>query len=230
VMRRYVQKHGADSVGFDRYPVPSGKVDGNNSIGRQFSLGLVGGAKGWATADEAGRAAIFEAHKQYTLEFIHFLSTDSVFSASQRASIASWGLCADEFPDTGHFSPQLYVRESRRMQGMYVVKQSDILDDIVKDDPIMVSSFPIDSHDCQRIAYPGGGVRNEGTIYPVRQSTRIGYPYHVPYRAILPVPTECDNLLVPVALSCQRVESGQSARPRQTLPCCRCCVGPPWRC
>ena len=203
LMRRYVAA-GGNSIGYGRLPVPGGKRDGNNSIGRQFSIGLVGGAKGWATADEAGRAAIFEEHKQYTLEFIHFLSTDPVFSASQRASQASWGLCADEFAATGHFPPQLYVRESRRMQGMYVLTENDIIDDPLKTDAISVSSFPIDSHDCQRIAYPDGGVRNEGTIFPVRQSG-LGYPYHVPYRAILPMPAECDNLLVPVALSSTHV-------------------------
>jgi len=203
VMRRYVQG-GGTSIGFDRYSVPGSKVDGNNSIGGQFSLGLVGGGKGWAEVDEVGRAAIFETYKQYTLEFLYFLSNDPVFSAAQRASNAAWGLCADEFPDTGHFSPQLYVRESRRMQGMYVITQNDILDDIEKPDPIMISSFPIDSHDCQRVAYPDGGVRNEGTIFPVRQNGR-GYPYQVPYRAILPLPAECDNLLVPVALSCSHV-------------------------
>ena len=32
-----------------------------------------------------------------------------------------------------------------------------------------------------------------------------GYPYHIPYRAILPKPEECSNLLVPVALSCTHV-------------------------
>ncbi len=206
LMRRYVQA-GGNSIGFDRYGVPGDKVDGNNSIGRQFSLGLVGGAKDWATADEAGRAAIFEEHKQYTLEFLHFLSHDPVFSQSQRDSNARWGLCADEFPGSGHWPPQLYVRESRRMQGMYVLTENDIIDNPAKEDPIMISSFPIDSHDCQRIAYPDGGVRNEGTIFPVREpgNTGRGYPYQVPYRAILPRPTECDNLLVPVALSCTHV-------------------------
>jgi len=203
VIRRYVQS-GGTSVGFDRYAVPNGKVDGNNSIGRQFSLGLVGGGNGWAEADQAGRAAIFEEHKQYTLEFLHFLANDPVFSEAQRAEVAQWGLCADEFPDTGHFPPQLYVRESRRMEGMYVVSQGDIIDDPVKDDPIVVSSFPIDSHDVQRVAIEGGGVINEGTIFPVRQNGR-GYPYHVPYRAILPVEAEADNLVVPVALSSTHV-------------------------
>jgi len=203
VIRRYVQD-GGTSVGFDTYSVPGGKVDANNSIGRQFSLGLVGGGNGWAEADQAGRAAIFEEYKQYTLEFFHFLSTDPVFSESQRANVAKWGLCADEFPDTDHFPPQLYVRESRRMQGEYVISQNDIIGDPVKDDPIVVSSFPIDSHDVQRVALEGGGVINEGTIFPVRQGSR-GYPYHIPYGAILPVETEADNLLVPAALSSTHV-------------------------
>jgi FAD dependent oxidoreductase len=70
----------------------------------------------------------------------------------------------------------------------------------------MVSSFPIDSHDCRRIAIPGGGVINEGTIFPVRiKNGAVGYAYQVPYRAILPQSAQCDNLLVPVALSCTHV-------------------------
>ena len=41
---------------------------------------------------------------------------------------------------------------------------------------------------------------------PVRMAgRRHGYPYHVPYRAILPAEAECDNLVVPVALSCTHV-------------------------
>ena len=89
---------------------------------------------------------------------------------------------------------------------MYVVSQKDILDQSTKDDPIAVSSFPIDSHDCQRVALKGGGVINEGTIFPVRMKRlKQGYPYHVPYRSILPKPEQCNNLLVPVALSCTHV-------------------------
>ncbi len=206
VMRRFLESGGqANAVDFDRYPIPGSKVDGNNGIGKQFSFGLIGGAKNWHTADEKERTEIFEAHKQYTLEFLHFLATDPVRPAKLRKEIQQWGLCKDEFADTGHWSPQLYVRESRRMKGMYVISQKDILEKPTQPDPIMVSSFPIDSHDCQRIAHLGGGVVNEGTIFPVRQPHRVGYPYQVPYRAILPKPAECDNLLVPVALSCTHV-------------------------
>jgi hypothetical protein len=122
-----------------------------------------------------------------------------------RKQLAELGLSRDEFPDRGHWSPQLYVREGRRMIGEYVVSQKDIIDEPKKDDPIVVSSFPIDSHDCQRVG-TAEMVVNEGTIMPVRmQGRRHGYPYHIPYRAILPKAAECNNLLVPVALSCTHV-------------------------
>lgn len=72
------------------------------------------------------------------------------------------------------------------MKGVYVISQKDILEQPEKDDPIAISSFPIDSHDCQRVALEGEGVINEGTIFPVRRVPGQGYAYHVPYRSILP--------------------------------------------
>lgn len=205
IIRRHIQA-GGNSYGFDQYPLPGNKLDGNNSIGRQFSIGLVGGPNEWHAADQAGRQAIWEAHKQYTLEFYKFITTDPTVPKNIRDQYARLGLCKDEFANYDHFSPALYVRESRRMQGMYVISQKDILEEPSKDDPIAISSFPIDSHDVQRIALRGGGVINEGTIFPVRTiNPKQGYPYHVPYRSVLPKPDQCDNLLVPIALSCTHV-------------------------
>ncbi len=205
IMRRHF-KAGGKSVGFDTYPIPGKKFDGNNSIGRQFSLGLVGGANDWHSADEVGRNVIWEAHKQYTLEFYHFLTTDPFVPKGIRNKYVRLGLCKDEFVSYDHFPPALYVRESRRMKGLYIISQKDILKEPQKDDAIAISSFPIDSHDCQRIALKSGGVINEGTIFPVRKKNpEQGYPYHVPYRSILPKPEQCNNLLVPIALSCTHV-------------------------
>jgi hypothetical protein len=119
--------------------------------------------------------------------------------------MAELGLCRDEFVETEHWSPQLYVREGRRMDGRYMLTQKDVLSDPKKDDPIAVSSFPIDSHDCRRIALPDG-VINEGTIMPVHvPGRRHGPAYHIPYRAITPSASECTNLFVPVALSATHV-------------------------
>jgi hypothetical protein len=205
VVRRYFAQEKRPVLLWDLYPLPGNKFDANNGIGKQFSMGLVGACNGWSEANEAGRAKIWEAHRQYTLELYHFLTTDAAVPQHLREQLAELGLCKDEFTNHGHWSPQLYVREGRRMRGLYVVSQKDIIDDPKKDDPIVVSSFPIDSHDCQRVATEEG-VANEGTIFPVRmQGRRNGYPYHIPYRAILPRENECDNLLVPVALSCTHV-------------------------
>ena len=205
-LARRVFKAGVLKVGLDLYPLPGDKLDGNNSIGGQISLGLVGGCNTWHSADEEGRGKIWEEHKQYTLEFLHFLRTDSAVPAKVREKFDKLGLCKDEFAETAHFSPALYVRESRRMKGMYVLSQKDIIDSPEKEDAIAISSFPIDSHDCQRVALKDGGVINEGTIFPVRvPGTGVGYAYHVPYRSVLPQATQCNNLLVPIALSSTHV-------------------------
>ncbi len=205
-LARRALKVGARGVGFDLYPLPGGKLDGNNSIHGQVSLGLVGGCNTWHSADEAGRQKIWEDHKQYTLEFLHFLRTDPAVPPKVRGEFGGLGLCQDEFAATAHFPPALYVRESRRMKGLHVISQKDIITSPEMADPIAVSSFPIDSHDCQRVALKDGGVINEGTIFPVRvPGSKVGYAYHVPYRSVLPKPDQCTNLLVPVALSCTHV-------------------------
>lgn len=205
LVRRYFQKYPNAPLPWDLYPLPGDKFDANNGIGKMFSMGLVGEANGWCASDPKGRAVLWEKHKQYTLEFYQFLTTDEAVPAKIRATMAELGLCRDEFLETDYWSPQLYVREGRRMDGRYTLTQKDVIDDPKKDDAIAVSSFPIDSHDCRRIALPDG-VINEGTIMPVRMpGRRHGYAYHVPYRAITPASSECTNLLVPVALSATHV-------------------------
>jgi hypothetical protein len=205
LVRRYFLKYPDAPLPWDLYPLPGDKFDANNGIGKMFSMGLVGEANGWCASDPAGRAKLWEKHKEYTLEFYRFLTTDPAVPAKIRSTMSELGLCRDEFPETDHWSPQLYVREGRRMDGRYTLTQKDVIDDPKKDDPIAVSSFPIDSHDCRRIAL-SDGVINEGTIMPVRiPGRRHGYAYHVPYRAITPSASECSNLLVPVALSATHV-------------------------
>ncbi|MGI9109563.1 MAG: FAD-dependent oxidoreductase [Opitutales bacterium] len=205
LVRRYFQKYPNAPLPWDLYPLPGNKFDANNGIGKMFSMGLVGEANGWCASDPAGRAKLWDKHKEYTLEFYQFLTTDDAVPTRIRTAMAELGLCRDEFPETDHWSPQLYVREGRRMDGRYTLTQKDVLEQPAKDDPIAVSSFPIDSHDCRRLALPDG-VLNEGTIMPVRMPGRPhGYAYHIPYRAITPSTSECSNLLVPVALSATHV-------------------------
>ena len=205
-VRRYFAQETKPVLLWDLYPLPGKKADANNGIGKQFSMGIIGGGNAWCEASQEERARIWEAHKQYTLELYRFLTTDESVPQPLRETLAKYGLCKDEFAEYDHWSPQLYVREGRRMRGELVMTQADILTSGGKPDSIAVASFPIDSHDCQRIARGGGEVINEGTIFPVREAgTKRGYVYQVPYRAITPNRAECTNLLVPVALSATHV-------------------------
>ncbi|MDA1040458.1 MAG: FAD-dependent oxidoreductase [Planctomycetota bacterium] len=201
IARRFFADLGHNGVGFDTYPLPNGKFDGNDSIGRLMSLGMVGGGQKWCEADEAGRQAIWEAHKQYTLGLYHFLSTDPSLPKEIRKHYAELGFCKDEFTEYGHFSPELYVRQGRRMKGAFFMTQNDIDKNPSKDDAIAVSSFPADSHDVTRVALKDGGVVTEGAFLHWAPGDKNGFPFHIPYRAITPKKEECANLLVPVALS-----------------------------
>lgn len=205
-LRRYFAQEKRPALLWDLYNLPGDKVDANNGIARQFSMGLIGGGNAWCDASPAERERIWEAHRQYTLELYRFLTTDPAVPPKLRQTLAKYGLCKDEFAAYAHWSPQLYVREGRRMRGQYLMTQADILADGGQPDSIAVASFPIDSHDCQRVARGAGEVVNEGTIYPVHaKGTSRGPTYQVPYRAIRPKAAECVNLLVPVALSATHV-------------------------
>lgn len=207
LVRRFVTAHPPQRLLVDLYPLPGGKFDGNNSIGGQISIGLVGGSNQWCAASYAERRQLQRAHRDYTQGLLWFMATDPAMPAALREEMRSYGYARDEFERHGHFSPALYVREGRRMLGRYVLTERDILHEVSKDDSIGVGSFPIDSHDVQRVVDASGdGFLNEGTIFPVRlEGRRHGQPHQLPYRAITPHEHECRNLLVPVALSSSHV-------------------------
>ncbi len=206
LVKRYFQKYPEARQLMDFYKLPNGKIDVNNSIGGQISLGLVGASDAWPEADEATRQKIWQQHKDYTLGLLHFLATDPSVPAKHRDEILALGLCKDEFASTENWPPVLYIREARRMKGAYFMTQADVLQKVDKPDSIAISSFPIDSHDCQRIPTSDGGFVNEGTIFPRHVVGRkIGQPHQVPYRSTTPLEKECDNLLVPVCISCSHV-------------------------
>ena len=208
--RRYIKatpKAAGRMVSVDGYPLPGRKIDLNNGIGRQISSGLVGASWAWPEASYADRKKIWEAHKQYTLELIWFLRTDPVVPEAVRKKFASYSLAKDEFQKYKGWPPALYVREGRRMIGEYILTQHDIRSNPKKKDSVGISSFPIDSHDCQRVPTANGkGWINEGTIFPLHiNGTRHGHPYQVPYRSLTPKRAQCVNLLVPVCLSSSHV-------------------------
>ena len=200
ILRRYIMlergRLGLDSL-MDLVPIPNGKTDTNNH--GPISTDFIGGSWQYPEADYAQRDLIKEEHKRYIQGFLYFLANDPNVPPRIHDEIRQWGLAKDEFGDNDHWPYQLYIREARRMKGSYIMTQADLQTNRDKSDSIGLGSYNSDSHHVQRLATPQATIINEGDIQvPVE-------PYEIPYKALIPKITECENLLVPVCLSASHV-------------------------
>jgi hypothetical protein len=157
----------------------------------------VGANLDYADGTDLVRQRSYEHTRDLWLTFWYMLQHDPSLSPEFRASALKWGVPKDEFVDSGHVSPQLYVREARRMQGSYMMSQKDVQTDRYKEDGIAMGSYAIDSHPVQVIITPRGRVEEGGDIGGWTD------PYNIPYRSITPVAPE--NLLVVVDISATHI-------------------------
>jgi hypothetical protein len=177
--------------------IPGGKADLNNN--GAFSTDYIGRNYDYPEGSYRRRAEIWKEHADYVQGFYYFLSSDPRVPKSLQDEVREWGLPKDEFPDTGHWPHQLYIREARRMKGEYVMSQRDLQTDRAKPDVIGMGSYNSDSHNVQRFVNARGFAENEGDMQvPVQ-------PYQIPYRMMLPRAAEASNLLVPVCFSATHV-------------------------
>jgi len=174
-------------------PIPNRKADFNNSGG--FSTDYLNQSWTYLKLDAAGRRRIFDEHRAYTQGMLYFLSHDASVPLNIRTELRGYGYARDEFVDTDHWPPQLYIREGRRMVGEIVLTERDLVTDRTKPDTIGMGSHNIDSHNVQRIVSREGYAWNEGDVEVHVQ------PYAIPYRVLLPKASEADNLLVPMCVS-----------------------------
>ncbi|EEF61249.1 FAD-dependent oxidoreductase [Pedosphaera parvula] len=181
-------------------PMPEGKTDINNN--GAFSTDFIGADYEYPDADYATRAKIWKEHEDYTRGFFHFLATSPRLPESLRKEMQSWGLAKDEFCDTEGWPHQLYIREARRMISDYVMTEHNCRGEIKAEDVIGLAAYTMDSHNCQRLV-KNGHVENEGDV-------QVGGfpPYPISYRSIIPMATECDNLLVPICLASSHIAYG----------------------
>jgi hypothetical protein len=155
-----------------------------------------------ATALAQARKRIFDAHLLWNVGLLYFLQNDEEVPARFREEARTWGFCRDEFIETGHLSPQLYVREARRMVGLKVFTEKDTAhapDDaraVLHTDSIAMGDYGPNCH----------GTAREGTRFKGRHAGEFYKrvpPYQIPYGVL--VPRDVENLLVPVAVSASHV-------------------------
>lgn len=87
-----------------------------------------------------------------------------------------------EGADLVQTSSHIGIREGKRIKGLYRLTLDDITEGRRFDDAVCTVKFPVDVH---RISPDDKSSINMG---------KIALPYHVPYRALIPV--GCDNLLL----------------------------------
>jgi len=180
--------------------MPGHKTDINNRGG--FSTDMIGMNYSYPDARYDERKKIIKQHLDYTKGLLYFYSHDQRVPKQLRNEMLKYGYPKDEYIDNNNWSPQLYLRESRRMIGMYVMTQANCQGVEKVNDGIGMAAYTMDSHNCQRVVI-NGMVKNEGNV-------EIGGfgPYPISYRSLTPKETECKNLYVPVCLSATHIAYG----------------------
>jgi hypothetical protein len=184
--------------------MPNGKCDSNSSA--PISTNLLGASQDYPEASPERRRQIWKEHLDWAHGLLYFVQNDPCVPESVRAKYLKWGLCKDEFVDTGGWPHQLYIREARRMKGEYILTQHDLTTKLRKDDRIGMAGYNIDIREIQWVSlrtffFP----RAEDQVYMEGYLSEPVEPWDIPYRALLPRESECRNLIVPVCVSASTV-------------------------
>ncbi|MBU1822304.1 MAG: FAD-dependent oxidoreductase, partial [Bacteroidetes bacterium] len=180
--------------------MPNKKTDINNRGG--FSTDMIGMNYAYPEASYAERERIIKEHENYTKGLLYFYGHDPRVPKPMQEEMLKWGYPKDEYIENGNWSPQVYVREVRRMVGDYVMTQTNCQGKEVVKDGVGMAAYTMDSHNIQRIVV-NGQVKNEGNV----EVGGFG-PYPIAYRSLTPKQSECKNLLVPVCLSASHIAYG----------------------
>ncbi len=180
--------------------MPNHKTDVNNR--GAFSTDMIGENWDYPEASYRQREQIYQKHLDYTLGLVYFLSHDPRIPENIRGEMLRWGWPKDEYEESNHLPLQLYVRESRRMIGRYVMTQANCQRTATVDDEIGWGAYMMDSHNTGRYVV-NGMVKNEGDV-----EIDIPGKYPISYRSLTPLESEARNLLVPVCLSASHIAYG----------------------
>lgn len=181
--------------------IPNRKTDTNNH--GPFNCDFIGMNYDYPEASYERRREINREHENYQKGLFYYLCNDARVPADVREAYSRWGLAKDEFTDNGNWPRQLYIRESRRMTGVFVTTENEVTNKKMVADPVGMGSYNMDSHNVQRYVTPEGWVQNEGDV-----QVHLSRPYLISLGTILPKKQECSNLIVPVCVSSSHIAYG----------------------
>lgn len=209
LLRRYIESDPELTIkgvlGINR--IPNGKADVNSN--GPVSLDFLGGNTEYPDASPAKRREIALAHLHWAQGLVYFLQNDPSVPKPLQEAARAWGLPRDEFEDTDHWPPQLYVREGRRMLGAYVLTQHDLQEQRSKPDAIGVAGYNIDIREVQWLShtvYTFPSVRHQ--VFTEGYLSQPVDPWQIPLRALLPRATQASNLLVTSCISASTIAYG----------------------
>ena len=187
---------------FSKYdPIPGDKFDFNTAT---FGANLPTAGWGWSEAEPQERAAIGRQHESYHRGLLHFLASDERVPEKVRREMSAFGLCRDEFPETGGWPHQIYIREGRRMVSDLVLTEHHCRGRETAPRSVGLGSYGMDLHEIRRVVH-NGMVWREG-----KGGGRVPHPYPIGLGALTPRASECENLLVTFALSASHVAFGST--------------------
>ena len=187
---------------FSPTSIPNAKAD----VSQQAAIGtnLPNGNLQYGAMSRAQRKALAEKHERYLRGLLFFLVNDPRIPANIRENVGKWGLAADEFQGNRNWPELLYVRETRRMVGAYVLTEKDILHERRAENVVLINNYGnITNHHATLRITREGEVEAEGATY-----TSILKGLRIPYEAITPKSHQTANLLVPVCHSASHVAFG----------------------
>jgi len=187
---------------FEKFdPIPNRKTDTNNH--GPFSTDNMGMNYDYPEASYTRRKEIIKEHELYQKGLMYFIANDPRIPKEVQEEFNTWGLAKDEFTDNGNWPHQIYVREARRMTGMEVMTEHEVLGKKIVNNSVGMGSYTLDSHNAQRYIKPDGFVQNEGDI-----GVKVPEPYRISYGSLVPKKEEIQNLLVAVCLSSSHIAFG----------------------
>jgi len=180
--------------------IPNRKHD---LLGISYGGDLTGYGTRWVLADWQERAEIERIYRNHDLGWLYYIQTEG--------GSRNIGLPDDEFTDNNHLPYRLYVRQGRRIEGLYTLTESDIHKDLrgnglrgpLHSDSVAIGTYLIDSHNVQNPTDKKEPRSGEGAAEGTLSMEDVSGPYQIPYGVM--VPKNRKGVLFPVGISCTHV-------------------------